>query len=150
MNISEKKLKSKTRKYRNSFHIFYGPIQVQGQQLSRLQTQEMPHMFFHTKKGKYYTILMYDLHSAKPTFLHFAAVNISAIDKLHPLVTYLPPTPPVTDTHYHVYMFELYEQPGFLTIKSPSTRVGFNPDTFVHNYKLRKVAQQGFYINPRA
>ena len=48
-------------------------------------------------------------------------------------------------------MFELYEQPGFLTVSHlQPVRVGFNPVAFVARYNLRKIVQRGFYVNPTA
>lgn len=140
-----------TRKNTNSFNIYYGSIRVHGQQLSRAQTKGMPRLVFKPKKGKYYTILMYDLHSPKPAFLHFAAFDVQTTDSMTPFVSYVPPSPPSTDTHYHVYMFNIYEQPGILTnVPPPDNRSGFNPETFARIHKLRKLAQRGFYVNPRA
>jgi phosphatidylethanolamine-binding protein (PEBP) family uncharacterized protein len=140
--------KTNARNFNYLFQIFYGPIQVNNQQLTQVQTKNIPLISFKAKLDKYYTILMYDLHSVKPTFLHYGAVNVKHKEPSSPFISYYPPSPPKTDKHYHVYMFVLYEQPGFLTIDPPS-RIGFNPDKFADQYGLQKIAQQGFYINPR-
>lgn len=141
----------KTRKNTNMFHIYYGSIPVRSQQLTQSQTKNMPRVAFKPKKGNYYTILMYDLYSPKPAFLHFAAINVQTADSITPFVPYVPPSPPPADKHYHVYMFEMYEQPGFLTdVSKPVDRSGFNPELFAQIHKLRKLAQRGFYVNPQS
>lgn len=133
----------------NLFQIFYDSIQVRGQQLSQTQTKDPPRIVFKPKKDKYYTIMLYDLHSPKPAYLHYMAVNITDPRSIIPIVSYQPPAPPSNDTHYHVYLFELYEQPGFLTFDSIGSRSGFDPAGFVAAHSLRKVGQRGFYVNPQ-
>jgi phosphatidylethanolamine-binding protein (PEBP) family uncharacterized protein len=91
---------------------------------------------------------MYDLYSPKPKYLHYMAVNVTSDADMPAIVSYQPPSPPIKDTHYHVYIFELYEQSGFLTISSPSVRSGFNPAAFATEHNLRKIGQQGFYVIP--
>ncbi len=91
---------------------------------------------------------MYDLYSPQPKYLHYMAVNVSSTVDIPAIVPYQPPAPPIKDTHYHVYIFGLYEQSGFLTISPPSVRSGFNPEAFAAEHSLRKIGQQGFYVIP--
>lgn len=147
MNATQKR--NQTRKHAN-FNVHYNSIRVNGTQLTRAQIVEQPSIHFKPKKDKYYTILMYDLHSPKPAYLHYMAINSTDPSSIRPIVPYQPPAPPPTDTHFHVYMFVLYEQPGFLTITPPSSRSGFDPDAFASSLSLKKRAQHGFYVNPRA
>jgi phosphatidylethanolamine-binding protein (PEBP) family uncharacterized protein len=141
--------RSKTRKH-TTFNVSYESVRVNGNQLTRVQTAMYPTISFKPKRGKYYTIMMYDLHSPKPAFLHFLAINVVNPFVIDPIVPYVKPSPPPKDNHYHVYLFELYEQPEFLTLVEPlQNRSGFDPARFVHKYGLVKVAQRGFYINPQ-
>jgi phosphatidylethanolamine-binding protein (PEBP) family uncharacterized protein len=140
----------KTRKYRNHFAVYYNNIPVNGNQLTRTQTAIIPTISFKPQRGKYYTIMMYDLHSPNPAFLHFLAINVTDPLAIDSIVPYVKPSPPLKDNHYHVYLFELYEQPEFLTlVESILNRSGFDPARFAHKYGLVKVAQRGFYINPK-
>lgn len=142
------KRKNTTRKNSTNFRIYYDDVSVNGQQLTRLQTKNIPRIHFKSKKDKYYTIVIYDLHSPKPAYIHFLAINVTDPLVIRPTIEYQPPSPPPSDTHYHVYMIELYEQPGFLTIGSRS-RIGFDPVMFSKMNKLYKIAQRGFYVNPK-
>lgn len=140
----------KTRKYRTHFAVYYDDIPVNGNQLTRAQTTMYPTISFKPKRETYYTIMMYDLHSPKPAFLHFLAINVMDPQAIDSIVPYVKPSPPPKDNHYHVYLFELYEQPEFLTLVVPiQNRSGFDPARFVNKYGLVKVAQRGFYINPQ-
>ena len=141
--------KTQTRKHALNFNVVYNSTRVNGSQLTKSQTTAEPTITFKPKKGKYYSILMYDLHSPKPAYLHYLAVNVNNPSTILPIVPYQPPSPPPQDTHYHVYLFEIYEQPGFLTIHPPSDRSGFDPVDFVRRYRLQKLAKRGFYVNPR-
>jgi hypothetical protein len=147
MNTLQKR--STTRKCTH-FNISYNSVRVNGQQFTRRETVAEPRILFKPKKGTYYTILMYDLHSPKPAYLHYMAINITDPSSINPIVPYQPPSPSTTDTYYHVYMCELYEQPGFLTsVTPPPVRIGFDPTIFTQRYSLVKRAQRGFFINPR-
>lgn len=145
------KSSKKTRKYKHQFIVSYNNNLVNGNQLTRPQTAIYPTISFKPKHKKYYTIIMYDLHSPKPVFLHFLAINTTDPLSINPIVPYLKPSPPAKDNHYHVYLFELYEQPEFLTLVEPiHNRSGFDPERFVQKYALTKIAQRGFYINPKS
>jgi phosphatidylethanolamine-binding protein (PEBP) family uncharacterized protein len=142
--------RTNTRKNYKNFNVLYDSTRVNGNQLTKSQTSAEPTITFNPKKGKYYSIIMYDLHSPKPAYLHYLAINVNNISNILPIVPYQPPSPPPLDTHYHVYLFELYEQPGFLTISPSSITVtGFDPNDFVRQNKLHKLAKRGFYMNPR-
>lgn len=124
-------------------------MKVNGRLLTKQQTLIQPVISFTPSKGRFYTIIMYDLNSPTPAYMHFMAVNVTNPSSIvSPLVPYEPPSPPVKDKHYHVYIFELYEQPGFLTFSPPLLRSGFNPKEFGTAHKLRKLAQRGFYMIP--
>ena len=140
---------TKTRKNSINFNVLYNSTHINGSQLTKLQTSAEPTITFRPKKGKYYTIVMYDLHSPKPAYLHYMAINVNNVSNILPIVPYQPPSPPPLDSHYHVYVFEIYEQSGFLTISPPSSRSGFDPVDFVRRNRLHKLAKRGFYINPR-
>ena len=144
MNAQTRKL---TRKNSN-FAVYYNSMKVNGKQLSKRQTTLQPTISFNPKKGKFYTIIMYDLHAPTPMYLHFLSVNVTDPSSIVPLVQYQPPSPPLKDTHYHVYIFDLYEQSGFLTVSPPSDRSGFSPESFAKTNILRKIAQRGFYVIP--
>jgi phosphatidylethanolamine-binding protein (PEBP) family uncharacterized protein len=145
--VSKMNTKSRqTRKYAYNFTIMYNSTKVNGKQLSKSQTASEPLISFKPKKGKLYTIIMYDLHSPKPAYLHYMAINITDASNAHAFVPYQPPSPPLKDAHYHVYMFELYEQPEFLTVYPPASRSGFDPRAFTERHALRRVAQKGFYV----
>jgi phosphatidylethanolamine-binding protein (PEBP) family uncharacterized protein len=138
---------SKTHKQKNTFSVFYNYVRVNGKQLTKQLTKEMPKIQFRPKKEKYYTILMYDISSQLPSYIHYLSINVRNADKMEIVLPYQPPSPPLEDKHYHVYFFELYEQPGFLTIEPPP-RVGFDVSAFIRKYNLRNVSQRGFYLNP--
>jgi phosphatidylethanolamine-binding protein (PEBP) family uncharacterized protein len=140
----------KTRKYKYNFSIYYDSIIVNGNQLTRELTSNYPSISFKPKRGKYYTIMMYDLHSPKPAFLHFLAINVTDPLVIDPIVPYVKPSPPPKDNHYHVYLFDLYEQLEFLTLEPIQNRSGFDPVHFVRKYTLVKIAERGFYINPKS
>jgi hypothetical protein len=136
--------RSKTQTRKNNFNVVYGSTFVRGQQLTRLATANMPRIVFKPQKGRYYAVIIYDLHSPKQAYVHYMAVN----DLNNIIVDYQPPSPPVKDKHYHVYVIDLYEQSGFLTI-SPVARHGFDPLGFAKAHGLRKIASRSFYVNPQ-
>lgn len=150
--MNTKTKRTQTRK-NNNFTVSYNSMRVNDKLLTRNQTKYLPHIHFKPKKGNYYTIIMYDLHSPYPAFLHYMAINVTDPSELIPFLSYYPPSPPSKDMHYHVYVFELYEQPGFLTLASGGSlnrRTGFDPEAFAKMHGLRKLAQRGFYINPQS
>lgn len=144
-----KTCKGSSRNHDYNFRVFYkdGTIAVDNQMLTRDQTLLPPSFAFEPRKDKYYTLVLYDPDAPDPAYLHWLVPNIT--NGLHAAtVSYEPPHPPSTHTHYHVYTFDLFEHSNPIKYRVLS-RTRFDPEFYLKE-GMDRVGRTAFYIDPRA
>ena len=132
----------------SKLQIMYDKQIVADQRLTRAITSDIPEVMFGIQENKQYTLVMYDVDSPNPAYIHWLQTNITNHAKGLTVLPYEAPNPPTHDKHYHAYMFELLEQSGPLRIDYIQ-RSGNSIDVFKKHHGLRSIASCGFYIDPQ-
>ncbi len=121
-------------------------IVVEGQELTRSQTQRPPDVEFRRDPKREYYVVMYDEDAPNPAFLHLIMrVDYDAVYSV--FVPYVPPSPP-TGTH-HMYTIVLLSgkirSPStHVRIRLPSSRERFSIEQFAHENDLYFETQRTF------
>jgi len=103
--------------------------------------------------NKYYTLVMYDISAPTPEnpanspYLHLLTVNIPGMDipKGNIVVSYVPPSPP-SGSAPHMYIIDIYEQPGLISLESVTDRVRYDLAGLVNRTGLVLTKRFSFFV----
>lgn len=121
-------------------------VAVEGQELSRSQTQRPPDVEFRRDPKREYYVVMYDNDAPNPAFLHLIMrVDYDTVYSV--LVPYWPPTPPAGEHHtYTILLLSGKVRPlsTHFRIRLPSSRKGFSIEQFSYENDLDVETQRTF------
>lgn len=117
------------------------------QLVSKADSQGLIQINWMYQLGQLYSVVMYDINSADPPYIHLLAVNVpdNNISKGVILESYQPPSPP-PGTGRHVYIIDIYRQQSRLSIL-PSRSRHFNIGLFESSLGLTKIVTLSFSVN---
>jgi phosphatidylethanolamine-binding protein (PEBP) family uncharacterized protein len=125
----------------NNFKVQYGDITVNGQLLTKEQTNLKPSISFQPTTQKLYTVVMWDPDAPNPSFVHWILINLkspnNASQNDKELLEYMGPSPP---SGIHTYYFGLFEQTRHIKPEKLERRQ-FSIDNFIKNNNLTEVSR---------
>jgi|SRR5579871_3935603 len=98
--------------------------------------------------GDLFTVIVYDINSRNPSYVHLLAINVpnNDISKGLTILSYESPNPP-PGTGRHIYIVDIYKQSERLSLTSSRSRDRFDVNTFASSLGLNHIGRLSFSVN---